>query len=106
MLSVTGPDLPRTLYSAFGEYDGDMESALRTASPIHLVDRLPKIPYTIFHCEQDKMVNLEQHSVRFVQAMEKTHQIRLSTVPGRAHCDLSPQARLDYVKEILQALGR
>ena len=95
------PDLPRTLYSAFGEYEGDMETAMRTSSPLHLVDRMPDIHYTIFHCEGDKSVNLEKHSRRFVQAMEADHKITLNIVPLRGHCDLSSSAKLDYDRAIL-----
>ena len=56
------PDLPRTLYSAFYLYEGDMDTALRSCSPLHLVDKMPRIPYTIFHCSGDMAVNLENHS--------------------------------------------
>ena len=31
------PDLPRTLYSAFATYEGTMEDALRSASPLQLL---------------------------------------------------------------------
>ena len=34
------PDLPRTLYSAFGEYEGDLQTALRSCSPLHLTDKM------------------------------------------------------------------
>lgn len=89
-------DLPRTLYSAFGEYEGTMEDALRSASPLHLADRLPDIPYTIFHCEEDRAVDLEKHSLRFVEAAKATHRIELHTVPLRGHCDLSAEMRVAY----------
>lgn len=98
------PDLPRTLYSAFGEYDGDMQSALRSCSPLHLVEKMPNISYTVFHCTNDKSVNLEQHSARFVEAMRESHQITFNTVPLRGHCDLSAEARVDYNQAILAAL--
>ena len=98
------PDLPRTLYSAFGEYDGDMQSALRSCSPLHLVEKMPNISYTVFHCDEDKSVNLEQHSKRFVEAMRESHQITFNTVPLRGHCDLSAEARVRYNQAILKAL--
>lgn len=97
-------DLPRTLYSAFGEYDGDMQSALRSCSPLHLVKKMPNIPYTIFHCTGDNAVNLEKHSIRFVKAMEDSHQISLNIVPLRGHCDLSAKAIVAYMNSILKAL--
>lgn len=94
-------DLPRTLYSAFGEYDCTMEEALKSASPIHLVEKLPDIPYNIFHCEKDEAVNLEKHSRRLYEKMQNTHQISLKTVPLRNHGDLSPEALVEYKKIIV-----
>lgn len=95
------PDLPRTLYSAFGEYDGDIESAMRTCSPIHLVDKMPDINYTIYHCDRDKAVNIEKHSKRFVNAMKINHKINFVVVPLRGHGDLSAEARFDFMRTIL-----
>jgi hypothetical protein len=80
-----------------------MQSALRSCSPLHLVEKMPDISYTIFHCANDKAVNLEKHSSRFVEAMEATHTIRLNIVPWRGHCDLSAAARVDYNQSILKA---
>lgn len=94
-------DLPRTLYSAFGTYEGSMSEALRSRSPLHLVDKMPDIRYTIFHCTNDKAVDFERHSVRFVEAMSVAHKIVLKTVPLRGHCDLSPKARVEYDQTIM-----
>ncbi len=95
------PDLPRTLYSAFGEYNGDLQSAMRSCSPIHLVEKMPNINYTIFHCGNDKAVNIEKHSKRFVDEMKKNHKINFIVVPLRGHGDLSAQAKLDFNQAIL-----
>lgn len=94
-------DLPRTLYSAFFNFNGSMEEALRLRSPYHLVEKMSKIDYTIFHCEKDKAVNLELHSVKFVEAMKEKHKINLIKVPLRGHCDLSAEAMLKYEEIIL-----
>lgn len=98
------PDLPRTLYSAFGEYDGDIESAMRSCSPLHLVDKMPDIHYTVFHCGADPAVNLQQHSERFVELMKANHKITFKVVPLRGHCDLSAEAGADYIRTILSEL--
>ncbi len=98
------PDLPRTLYSAFGEYECSLEEALRSASPIHLVNRMPKIRYRIFHCTADKMVDCEIHSQRFVDKMANAHDITLRKVPMRAHCELSAEAALEYNRAIIEAI--
>lgn len=85
-------DLPRTLYSAFGTYDMSMEDALRSVSPLHLADSMPDIDYYVFHCDRDKSVNLEKHSVRFVDKMKENHRITFCVVPDRGHCDLTEEA--------------
>ena len=99
------PDLPRTIYSAFYEYDGSIDDALKSCSPLHLIGKLPKIPYTVIHCENDRAVNLEIHSEKFVKSMaDAAYDITLSRVPHRSHCDLTPEARIKYREAILEAL--
>ena len=84
-------DLPRTLYSAFYDCE-DFDEALRAHSPLHLVDTMPHIPYHIFHCEEDKSVNIDLHSVKFVAAMRAAgHDVTYDTVPEAGHCKLSPE---------------
>lgn len=97
------PDLPRTLYSAFGEYEGTMQEALLSCSPLHLVDMMPEICYTLFHCSDDKAVSIELHSKRFADAMKEEHKIDFIIVPSRGHCDLSPEAKAGYKQAILEA---
>lgn len=95
------PDLPRTLYSAFKGYDGTFEDALKSASPIHLADSMPKIKYYIFHCDRDTCVNKEKHSDRFVSIMKKAgHCVDYYEVKGREHCDLSSEMRELYNQKI------
>lgn len=98
-------DLPRTLYSAFGEYEGDLQAAMRSCSPLHLVDKMPHIPYTIFHCANDRSVNLQQHSARFVEAMQPTHEISLRVVPLRDHCDLPAAVKVEHDRAIMAAFA-
>ena len=80
------PDLPRTLYSAFG--GDDLDIALRRHSPLHLVESMPDARYVVFHCEEDHAVNIHSHSEKFVDAMLINHHIEYHTVPDRDHCDL------------------
>lgn len=98
------PDLPRTLYSAFYHEEGVLDKALRAASPCHLVDTLPRIFYSVYHCEEDRAVNLEKHSGKFVRAMtERGLNVKFTTVPGRGHGDLSPEAWEAYRQDIVAA---
>lgn len=89
-------DLPRTLYSAFFDCEGSLEEAMRASSPVHLAPKMPNIPYTILHCEEDRAVNIERHSEAFVEAMRPYREVRLIRVPLRGHCDLSPRAQMQF----------
>lgn len=87
------PDLPRTLYNAYYHEDGSLQQVLERHSPLHQAERLPKIPYYIFHCGEDQKVDLHRHSEVFVTAMKKLGQsVWLHTVPERGHCDLTEDA--------------
>lgn len=99
------PDLPRTLYSAFGTYPGTMEGALRSASPLHLTDKMPlSTSYFVFHCEEDKAVNKQKHSDRFVKLMEANHSIKYYAVPERGHCDLTDEMRALYTECVVKSI--
>lgn len=100
-------DLPRTLYSALFNVDGDLDSALRSISPLHLVDRMPKIKYHLFHCDADRSVNIDAHSRKFVDAMrERGHDVTFETVADRGHCALTLQAKQRFeqyaIEDVLQ----
>lgn len=100
-------DLPRTLYSAFYNYSGTMEQVLSLNSPYHIVEKLPDIPYTVFHCNNDMMVNFEKHALPFVAKMrENNRKITLYEVNGRGHCTLSIQANLDYLNAVIEAFNK
>ena len=100
------PDLPRTLYSALWEFDGTPDEALRSRSPLHLCEKMPKIPYIVFHCEKDQAVNFEKHGVRFAEAMKAAgHEITLVPVPVRGHGDLSPKMKVKYDATVQTYLG-
>ncbi len=98
-------DLPRTLYSAFGTYDMTMEEALKTASPLHLAEKLPKSDYFIFHGEADKDVNIEKHSRALVKKLSNAHSVTYHTMPDMGHCEMTQEARRlfnDYLLESIE----
>lgn len=97
-------DLPRTLYSAFFNYNMSLQEALKLNSPVHLVDEMPNIKYIIFHTEEDKAVNIDKHSKLFVSLMEKEHDIKLITIPNRGHCDLSVYKLVEFRETILKSI--
>ena len=102
------PDLPRTLYSAFGSSDADtLEEAMKRASPLHLAEKgeMPSVPYTIFHCTADRAVNKGMHSDRFVEALSRHTPVTYILVPGRDHCDLGEEMGTKYEEAILGAFA-
>lgn len=99
------PDLPRTLYSAFYNYDCSLQKALESASPLDLVGAMPaNAKYYIFHCEADQAVNKQKHSDRFVEKMKEKHEIVYYAVPGRGHCDLTDEMKTLYNTQILNSI--
>lgn len=102
------PDLPRTLYSAFGTYPGTIEDAMKTGSPLHLADKMPKsTKYTIFHCDDDHSVNIHKHSERFVKVLRQHHDVTFHIVPNRDHCKLTDEAWgqfFDCVREAVKKI--
>lgn len=98
-------DLPRTLYSAFSTYGGSMDEALRSCSPLHLVGKMPDIPYIIYHCTADLAVNIDRHSTVFVEAMRaEGRQVDFIKVEDRGHCDLTAEAALAYFNSLCAPL--
>ncbi|MBP5273853.1 MAG: prolyl oligopeptidase family serine peptidase [Abditibacteriota bacterium] len=86
-------DLPRTLLAAFADYDCSFEEALRSASPIHLVDRLPDIKYYIVHGDKDVLVDKKMHSDRLVGKMKSAGlNVEYVEVPGMEHCAMGAAA--------------
>ena len=101
------PDLPRTIYSAFWNEEGELNDILKKYSPVHLAPEMPDAKYYIFHCDKDKSVNLASHSQKFVAAMNECGKgVELEIVPDRGHCKLTFAANnkrlrlaLDYIGE-------
>ncbi len=100
------PDLPRTIYSAFWNEEGELNDILKRYSPVHLAPEMPDVKYYIFHCAKDKAVNLELHSVKFVNAMQEYGKdIELEIIPDRGHCKLTFAANDKKLRLALDYIG-
>ena len=78
------PDYGRSIYSAFASYDGTLQDAMRSVSPIHLVDRMPlRTKYVIFHTEGDPAISILTHSDPFVEKLKHEHDVTYYRVPRR-----------------------
>ena len=99
-------DLPRTLYSAIWNFDGTLEEALKSISPLHLASQMPRIPYRIYHCIDDQRVSKARHSDRFVTEMKRLgHDVVYYKIPGRGHCDLPYLMKKQFGNDVLEAVG-
>ncbi|MBO5701598.1 MAG: prolyl oligopeptidase family serine peptidase [Clostridia bacterium] len=100
------PDLPRTIYSALWNEDGDIGEAMKKYSPVHLAPTMPDAKYYIFHCDKDKSVNLGRHSEKFVEAMRSCGKVvELEIIPDRGHCKLTFAANGKRLRLALDYIG-
>lgn len=98
-------DLPRTMYSALYHEEGTLEEALKSISPLHLAEKMPRVRYHIFHCGEDRAVNMQMHSDRFVEVMRKAGQdVTYDIVPGRGHCKLTLKMKKRFEQYAMDAI--
>lgn len=98
------PDLPRTMYSAFGDAP-DFEAELRARSPLHLAASLPDIPYTFFHTAGDSQVGKKAHSDKMVAALRACGRtVTYHEFPEGGHCELGPEGAKLYNAECMKYL--
>ncbi|MBQ9133073.1 MAG: prolyl oligopeptidase family serine peptidase [Clostridia bacterium] len=104
---IERPDLPRSMYSAFYEEEGNIEDILKTRSPLHLVDKLPRVPYYVFHCNKDTAVNIDMHSEKLVAAMRAAgHTVTYHIVPDRGHCSLTDEAKALFAEYVCKEIEK
>lgn len=98
-------DLPRTIYSALYNEEGTLTDALKRVSPLRLADKMPDIEYHIIHCDEDKAVNLEAHSEKFIKELEKrNYKVTLDISKGRGHCDWTLDCKRKYMDYIANGI--
>lgn len=98
-------DLPRTMYSALYYVEGTLEDALKSISPYHLAEHMPRVRYHIFHCDADQSVNMQMHSDRFVEKMRSlSHQVTYDVVPERGHCKLTYRMKERSMRYAMDAI--
>ena len=82
----------RTFYSALYHEPYDFETAIRSISPIHLVDRMPNIEYHFFHGEVDVGTPYELHAGRLAEALRaKGYPVTTEIMPGLGHAYPPPE---------------
>ena len=79
-----------------------MDEVLRRFSPLHLASEMPDVTYFVFHCTDDKSVNIDAHSEKFVAAMTPAHNVTFIKVPGCGHCSFPPHVTARW-NELIEA---
>ena len=98
-------DLPRSILSAFADYNCSLEEALCSASPLQLVEDMPRIRYYIVHGDRDTDVIKEHHPDKLVPAMKSLGlDVTYIEVPGMEHCRMGKAAE-GFDRFIDESLG-
>lgn len=93
-------DLPRTLLTAFGGYEGEFIDAVKTCSPVHIIDKMPKIPYMLMHGNNDPAVSCQNHSsVLFEKLKNLNFAVDLYIYNSNKHCNI---ISMDQYNKIIQ----
>jgi acetyl esterase/lipase len=99
------PDVPRTIYHAYGHYEGDWDAILREHSPLHQIEHMPNVPYFIIQGEEDQAVNKACHGDPMVHAMrDRGLSVTYHEVPGMGHCWPMPEAVVQAGREFIWSL--
>ncbi len=99
-------DFTRMIYSAVYHENGTMEEAVKTISPLHNIDKLPKCKYYIFHCDKDEVLDIHAHSDVMVEKM-KEHGLDVTyyIVHDMGHIKLTPEMSEVYSSYIHNSIN-
>lgn len=90
-------DIPRTLLSAFGHYDQDLETAMRGNSPLWRAEAFPDIPYYLVHGAADQAVHKNRHTDLLVPRLRAAgRDVTYIEVEGMEHCAMPGDVAQGY----------
>lgn len=94
----------RTMISAFFS-EPDLNRALTERSPMHITEKMPKIPYLLLHCMEDEKVNIAKHSDELVSKLKDNgFDVIYHTIEKGGHCRLDANSKAlieDFITEHL-----
>lgn len=86
-------DFPRTYISAVACYDMELDEALRSISPIHCIDKMPKTEYFICCDDDDEIFPKEQCDLYVEKLKQAGYSVEYHTQPGLVHGEFLPDVR-------------
>ena len=100
------PDGMCTLYRAVAHYDMPFEDAVKRISPLYQLDNMPKIPYFVAHTDADEIIRIEKNAEPLVAGLRaRGHDVTYIVVPGQAHCDIGPEAQMEFDEFVFAHCG-
>lgn len=100
------PDVPRTMFSAYGGTREDLMDVLRRRSPVERAEELPDIPYHIVHTKTDEAVSKAMHTDRLVPQLKRLgRQVEYVELDGLSHCQMTAEAVDAYNRFVLLHAG-
>ena len=79
------PLVTRTFFRAVADYEMPIAQALKTISPVHRVDDMPRIPYHIINDLADELFPAEQMDAYVETMLAKGHNVTYHRLEGCTH---------------------
>ena len=94
--------VPRTLLAAVADYEMPLEDALRTISPLHRLEDMPRIPYHIVNDLADELFPFEQMDAYVEKLQALGHSVTYHRLEGCRHGELTGE-EWDAIRAFLGA---
>lgn len=99
-------EIPKTLYSALFNYECSFEDAVKSVSPIHLIEKMPKIPYNFFHGNKDIMVSIDHSKTMVAELKKRNYEVTFDIAEGCGHGELTPETKAKFLEYPAKAIEK
>lgn len=95
----------KTIECAYYE-EGDFAKSLHDHSPINCIDKMQKVPYYVYQCAMDQIINKERQADAFVEKAKGILDIQYYISETGEHCELIPELWEKYDGFIFESLEK
>ena len=95
----------RTILTKFYDSGDKFIETVKAHSPIHNVDKFPKIGYHLFHCDKDTAVPIENTERLYNAMKEQGLEVTYHVEPNRGHCQLTKELGGVYRGYVIEAFN-